>query len=317
MTRALFICYNRIMKNKLLCVMMCVFLSLPVAACKDVSSGTNMPDKIPDDIVTPVIPDEPQTPDISTEPENPDEPDLPQNPPAANLPSVPEEPNVPTVTPPAPQPEIPDLDKLVVSTVNGLNIRSGAGTGYKSIGTLDKSDMAMPVKKSGSWYEIRYKNTVGYVSEKYVEHRSFSLGSDTVERVIDEGKKLLGLPYVFGAQRYHWGNGVKNTNYDGLSYDCSSLMQYIFKIGANVNLAMTSREQSVQGTAVSKQYIRRGDLLFFTNASRVNKTGIERIGHVALYLGDNIILHTASDHAVIEPISSTRWGYYINARRVV
>ena len=138
MTRALFICYNRIMKNKLLCVMMCVFLSLPVAACKDVSSGTNMPDKIPDDIVTPVIPDEPQTPDISTEPENPDEPDLPQNPPAADLPSVPEEPNLPTVTPPAPQPEIPDLDKLVVSTVNGLNIRSGAGTGYKSIGTLDK-----------------------------------------------------------------------------------------------------------------------------------------------------------------------------------
>ena len=48
----------------------------------------------------------------------------------------------------------------------------------------------------------------------------------------------------------------------------------------------------------------------------ITRRGVERIGHVALYLGDNYILHTASDYAVIEQISSTRWGYYIEARRV-
>ena len=57
--------------------------------------------------------------------------------------------------------------------------------------------------------------------------------------------------------------------------------------------------------------------MFFTNASRKNNTGVERIGHVAMYLGDNYILHTASDYAKIEKISSTRWGYYIQSQRML
>ena len=57
--------------------------------------------------------------------------------------------------------------------------------------------------------------------------------------------------------------------------------------------------------------------MFFTNASRKNNTGVERIGHVAMYLGDNYILHTASDYAKIEKISSARWGYYIQSQRML
>ncbi|MDE7208316.1 MAG: C40 family peptidase [Clostridia bacterium] len=44
---------------------------------------------------------------------------------------------------------------------------------------------------------------------------------------------------------------------------------------------------------------------------------MERVGHVALYLGDNYILHTASDHAVIEEISAKRWSYFIVAKRFI
>lgn len=47
------------------------------------------------------------------------------------------------------------------------------------------------------------------------------------------------------------------------------------------------------------------------------KSIVERIGHVGIYLGKNYILHTASDYAVIEPISSFRWSYYILSKRVV
>lgn len=262
----------------------------------------------------PELPDErPTEPPANEQPSSPEEPPAnehpssPEQPPASEQPSSPEQPPAPTV----------QKDVLLRSTTDGLRVRKGAGTSYASIGTLDKGDMVMPVRKTGGWYEVRYMGGSGYVSASYVTSVSFTKGSAAVEKVIDEGKKLLGMPYVFGAQRYHWGNGVKNTQYDGKSYDCSSFMQYIFKIGANVNLAMTSREQSTKGTAVARGSIRRGDLLFFTNASRQNKTGIERIGHVALYLGDNIILHTASDHAVIEPISAARQSYYVCARRMI
>ena len=93
-------------------------------------------------------------------------------------------------------------------------------------------------------------------------------------------------------------------------------MQFMFYKGANVLLNMNTRTQVSQGKAVTDE-LKRGDLMFFTNASRKNNTGLERVGHVALYLGDNYILHTASDYAKIEQISSTRWSYYICARRMV
>ena len=92
-------------------------------------------------------------------------------------------------------------------------------------------------------------------------------------------------------------------------------MQYIFYYGADILLNMTTRTQVTQGNHVEKSEIERGDLIFFTNSQRYNKTGVERIGHVALYLGENYILHTASDYAVIEEISARRWSYYIETRR--
>ena len=94
-------------------------------------------------------------------------------------------------------------------------------------------------------------------------------------------------------------------------------MQYIYYQTNGVLLDTTSRKQSLNGTDVDRKELKRGDLIFFTNASRKNKTGIERIGHVGIYFGNNYILHTASDHAVIEPISDTRWSYYITSKRVV
>ena len=97
----------------------------------------------------------------------------------------------------------------------------------------------------------------------------------------------------------------------------TALVQYVYYKSNGVILDLTSRAQSLNGKEVKRSELKRGDLMFFTNASRKNKVGIERIGHVGIYFGNNYILHTASDHAVIEPISNTRWGYYVTARRVV
>lgn len=208
-------------------------------------------------------------------------------------------------------------DVLLMSKTDGLNVRAGRSTSYRVLGSVERGDMLAYTEEDGGWYRVLYRNGYGYVSSAYVGKYSFDKSGDVVEKVIGEGKKLLGTPYVYGAQRYHYGNGVLNGAFTTGEFDCSSLMQYIFKKGANVNLDMTSREQSVQGKAVSKSNLKRGDLMFFTNASRKNKSGIERIGHVALYLGDNHILHTASDYAVIEEISALRWSYFISARRVL
>ena len=208
----------------------------------------------------------------------------------------------------------------VRAKTNGLNLRSGPGTAYPSVGYIDKGDMVTFLAKEGNWYKTIYKNKTAYISANSTYTEIFEMelhANELVEKVIEEGLQLLGFPYVYGAIRLHDGAGNKIRNFDASKYDCSSLMQYIFYYGANVNLNMTTRTQVTQGTHVARSDLARGDLIFFTNSQRYNKTGVERIGHVALYLGDNYILHTASDYAVIEQISTQRWSYYIETRRFV
>jgi peptidoglycan endopeptidase LytE len=98
-------------------------------------------------------------------------------------------------------------------------------------------------------------------------------------------------------------------------FDCSSLVQYAYYQGAGELLDVTTRTQVVQGKYVKKSELKRGDCIYFTNESRQYKTGIERVGHVAIYLGDDYILHTASDYARIEKMTAYRWNFYIEARR--
>ena len=189
-------------------------------------------------------------------------------------------------------PEVEVYKRYVTLTANDVNIRKGAGTSYKVVGAAEKA------------------TSYAYLGEEG--------GYAKVEAVIYEGTKLLGTTYIYGATRYHDGKGNKLRGFSVSAFDCSSLMQYIFYLGADgVLLGVTTRNQVLQGEAVKKTDLQRGDLMFFTNASRYNKVGVERIGHVALYLGDNLILHTASDYAKIEKISSTRWSYFIEARRMV
>jgi peptidoglycan endopeptidase LytE len=92
-------------------------------------------------------------------------------------------------------------------------------------------------------------------------------------------------------------------------------VQYAFYKGAGVLLDVTTRTQVVQGKFVKKSELKRGDCIYFTNETRQHKTGVERIGHVAIYLGNDYILHTASDYARIEKMSATRHKFYIETRR--
>ena len=265
-------------------------------------------------------------PAIDTNDPQPDLPELPDQPenseppiePPASLPDESPAPPAPEAPVLPPEPEVPQEAVYVRAKVNGLNLRSGPGTKYSVVGNINKGDMVTYIAEENGWYTTMYKNKKAYLSsgDSFTETISMPLHENSaIENVIQEGLKLLGFPYVYGAIRLHDGSGKKLSNFDSTKYDCSSLMQYIYYYGADINLNMTTRTQVKQGTYVQKSKIKRGDLIFFTNSQRYYNTGVERIGHVALYLGNNYILHTASDYAVIEEISSTRWSYYIETRR--
>jgi cell wall-associated NlpC family hydrolase len=207
-------------------------------------------------------------------------------------------------------------DSYIRCTGENVNIRSGAGTDYAVLGQAEKGNMYAIIGKTGSWYKTYYRNQVAYIYAEYASVFTLEQTKDErVEKVIEEGYKLLGVPYVYGAVRLHDGNGKLLSGFTAQKFDCSSLVQYVFYKGADTLLQVTTRTQFKQGTYVSPNDLQRGDCIYFTNEDRQYKTGVERVGHVAIYLGNNYILHTASDYARIEKMSSYRWNFYIEARR--
>lgn len=204
-----------------------------------------------------------------------------------------------------------------VSTANSLKVRSKPSQSSSVLGYLDKNDAVILIEESGNYYKTIYKEKTAYVHKTYCKIMKIDMVDEPAEKAIELGAKLLGHPYVWGSQRYHWGNGKLNSNFKAGEFDCSALVQYVYFKSNGVILDVNTRTQVKNGIEIKKSELKRGDLMFFTNSSRKNLTGTERIGHVGIYFGNNYILHTASDHAVIEPISDARWSYYVTARRVV
>ncbi len=273
--------------------------SLALTACeKDENAQLTTPP-----ISAPSIEDElPSTPNEPTTPETPTTPSTPPQTDSSDTSAV--------VKPTAPNAQ------YIKTTGNSVNLRSGAGTNYAVLGQVHEGESYAVLGKTGKWYKIYYKNQPAYLYADYGAIFTITQNEKkAVESVISEGYKLLGIPYVYGAVRLHDGNGKLLKGFTAQKFDCSSLIQYIFYKGADELLQVTTRTQVKQGKFVAKKDLQRGDCMFFTNESRQYLTGVERVGHVALYLGDNYILHTASDYARIEKISNQRWKFYIESRR--
>lgn len=55
-------------------------------------------------------------------------------------------------------------------TASSLNVRAGAGTNYKSLGSLKKgTKITVTAKAKNGWYQFTYKGKKAYVSNKYVK----------------------------------------------------------------------------------------------------------------------------------------------------
>lgn len=219
---------------------------------------------------------------------------------------------------PEPQPPVTRYAKYIKCTGASVNIRAGAGTNYAVLGSAEKNTRYAITGQTGQWYKTYYRGKEAYLHASYMTVFEIEQSkNEAVENVISEGYKLLGVPYVYGAVRLHNGKGKMLAGFTAQKFDCSSLVQYIFYKGAGKILQVNTRTQIKQGEYVPPSDLQRGDCIFFTNESRQHLTGIERVGHVAVYLGNNYILHTASDYARIEQISAARWNFYIEARRFV
>lgn len=96
--------------------------------------------------------------------------------------------------------------------------------------------------------------------------------------------------------RYVWGATGPNT------FDCSGLVQYVYKNALGKDIPRTSYEQSKFGQAVDKKNLQVGDLVFF------DTMGKGRVSHVGMYVGNNEFVHAANSKDGIKKSKLT--GYY-------
>ncbi|MGM0836458.1 MAG: C40 family peptidase [Bacillota bacterium] len=127
------------------------------------------------------------------------------------------------------------------------------------------------------------------------------------DQIIRTGKKYLGTPYVFGAP----------SNREDI-FDCSSFVRHVYGLHG-IELPRNSRQQYQVGQTIPFSKLRKGDLLFFTTPKRKKRQGLERIGHVAIYLGNQTILHTARNETKVTITSlSPYWKkVIIGAKRII
>ena len=200
-----------------------------------------------------------------------------------------------------------------VNATSGLNVRSGAGTSYSKIGSLDYKEKVTVLSTSNGWAKINYKGQAGYVSSSYLQSTvpsgstsnsgSNNSVSASASSVIAYAKTLLGKPYVWGAQGPN-------------SFDCSGFTYYVFKNKAGIVLPRTSSAQSKYGTYVSKSNLKAGDLVFFDT----NGANDGNVSHVGMYIGNGQMIHASYGQKKIV-IANFNDSYYqkayVNARRVL
>ncbi|MGI6358782.1 MAG: C40 family peptidase [Bacillota bacterium] len=119
------------------------------------------------------------------------------------------------------------------------------------------------------------------------------------EHIVEEAMKHLGKPYALNAK----GPDV---------FDCSGFSRYVFgRFG--YSLPRASYNQAKMGSAVSRQGLQAGDLVFFKNTWRNNGD----IDHVAIYIGNNQVIHAITSGVKINKLTGYWLDHYATARRVL
>ena len=201
---------------------------------------------------------------------------------------------------------------LVETDGSPLNVRSGPGTDYSKVTSLNDGAVVTIVGIDNGWYKVKTSGgSVGYVSSDYMvtcKDSAGSRGDGTVvaassslgQQMVDYAAQFLGTPYVYG------GNGPN-------SFDCSGFTSYVYRhFGYTLNRTATG--QLSNGVSVSKSELQPGDLVFFKSG------GSKPVSHVGIYVGGGQFIHASTNTYEVRYDNLTS-GYYNNvyvyARRVL
>ncbi|MDO4997266.1 MAG: C40 family peptidase, partial [Neisseria sp.] len=92
---------------------------------------------------------------------------------------------------------------------------------------------------------------------------------------------LVGTPY-------RWGGAD-----DATGFDCSGMIQFVYKNALGVNLPRTSSQMAAASRSIKPNALKTGDLVFFNTSGK-------GISHVGLYLGNGEFLHAPRSGSTVQ-----------------
>ncbi len=223
---------------------------------------------------------------------------------------------------------VTENQKGYIDVSSAANVRKSANTEVKILG------------EEGDFYKIQYQDITGYVAKTLVSDKQVEVTSrknseerkttsktteekntqSTQNTVTEEkneavttsnstGEAIASFAKQYVGYTYTYGGTTPSTG-----FDCSGFAYYVYN-SCGVSLNRSCSVQASSGTAVSKENLQAGDLIFFNNGT--NGT----IGHVGIYIGDGKIVHAKNSNSgvVIDSIYGGGYydTYYYSARRIV
>lgn len=190
---------------------------------------------------------------------------------------------------------------ITTARVNA-NIVSDMNPNATVLESVDQGEMLMALEKKGSFYRVKYNDTVGYIYSTSVDETKLtdliedSKARSKGEEIVSYAKQFLGGRYVYG------GNNLST------GVDCSGFASQVMKhFGISLSRSSSSQYAS-NGYAVSEMDIMPGDLVFY---------GRGGVDHVAIYAGDGKIIH-ANNEATGIVMSSLHYGKpIVGIKRVI
>lgn len=205
---------------------------------------------------------------------------------------------------------VTDFSATRYVTASTLNVRDSWSSGSTKVGTLSfGAKVSVTGKCSNGWVRIQYDGHVAYVSGKYLTEQQPASGSTPVTpstggngaaaEIAEFVMSFVGYSYVYGGSKPSTG------------FDCSGLMYYcLTQYGYSMN--RVANDQMSQGTAVSRDQLIVGDLVFFGYSGYAN--------HVGMYIGNGNFVHASSPSTGVRVNSLNETYYntrYIGARRII
>ncbi len=178
-----------------------------------------------------------------------------------------------TFSPPAEAKTTSESNTVTYQTIAILNMRSGASTKYKVVKVLPKNAKVTYIKKSGSWYQVKYGSKTGWVSKNYLKKVT------PITRTTINFKSKMTLSQ---AKEFLKNNGFTQGTNSNTFIKEHSQGDYAVKITSDSAVANSNLEFDVLNYSTAKNRLSKGgtgDKKFFgtivSNAQNATKNYFE------------------------------------------